>query len=326
MTSATTAHGITLWRLNSTVQFTTRFLTICIALFFLLEISPDEVYYPLNRANALLAAALLKIFGLSPDANGIIIVVDGFRAKVIGECSAVFASVLPVSFMLAFPAGRRKRILGILVGLTTIFLANILRIGLLVSAGARVPHLFDAIHQYGGQTAMMLVIVLICFAWVQWVMNLEGRNQVWFGLLRCVLLSVVGLIGWHLFSEPYTRLQYLTVQRILAGFDVPAGLPSVLRLYPDTFLCFNYVTLTVLLGTFDDMIPFRRWVFNWLKAMALLTIGHFSFRTVQLLYLSSSPGASLFWTTNALLLFNEWLLPFVLFLWCARKRALFRKK
>jgi exosortase H (IPTLxxWG-CTERM-specific) len=305
--------------LHPITTFTLKFLLICVALFTLLEISPDALYYPLNRANTILAVALLKGLGLAPHSDGIVIVLEGFRAQVIGECSAVFAFVLPVAFMIAFPVSWPEKLLGIPVGLALIFLLNVLRIGLLVVVGARSPHLFDGMHQYGGQTAMMLMIVLVCFGWIQWSRIGRRGERIGPGLLRCVLLSAGGLTGWYLVGEPYTRLQYHLSAQVLSWFDVAVRLPGALRLYPDTFLCFNYVTLTVLMGTFDVRSPLARLTRNWLAAMAVLTVGHFVFRIVQLLCLSSTPTAPLFWTVNALLIFNEWLLPFGLFLWSARE-------
>ncbi len=307
---------------SSTVWFAFRFLFISITLFLLMEIAPDDLFYPLNRINTILAAGVLDFFGLAPSTRGLTIMFEGFRAQVIGECSAVFTSILPVAFMIAFPGSWKRKKAGLLVGLTTIFLVNVARISLLVLVGARAPHLFDAVHLYVGQTAMMLLIVSICFIWVHWAHGQLNLQPVWAGIIRCALLSLAGFTLWHQLGEEYTWLQYRISRSVLAWLGVKAGLPVALRLYPDTFLCFNLITFTVLTGTFTPRVQYcSSWKY-WLAGMALIACLHFMFRLLQLLYASSPAHSDLAWGITALLVVNEWLLPFGLFLYsCYRYRA-----
>jgi exosortase H (IPTLxxWG-CTERM-specific) len=291
-----------------------RFLVVCALLFTLLEALPDALFYLLNRTNAILAAALLKLWGLAPTTQGLTIVLEGFRARVIGECSAVFAAVLPAAFMLAYPAAPSDRLIGTLAAWAALFGVNVLRIGLLVVVGARVPHLFDAIHQYAGQTAMMLLIVAACLVWVRWTKGIEAPRRVGVAVLRCLLCSAGGVIVWGLAGEPYTWFQYRLAREALAWFGIPVQLPAALRLYPDTFLCFNAVTLTVLMGTFSPWRRNHRWLRLWLPFMGLLAVGHLALRLVQLACLSPPVHVAAIWTVNALLLANDGLLPFGLFL------------
>lgn len=66
---------------------------------------------------------------------------EGFRAQVIGECSAVFLSVLPLAFIWAYPAGWMAGLQGWGIGLTVLYAVNLLRISLLIIVGARWPTL-----------------------------------------------------------------------------------------------------------------------------------------------------------------------------------------
>lgn len=303
--------------MSPSTKFGSRFLLACLLLFTILELMPDPFYYPLNRLNTILASRLLLMMGLAPSVSGLIIVVEGFSAKVIGECSAVFISVLPLAFIFAYPSSWRGKLIGWTTGLSLLFGINLVRIALLVYTGARAPDKFELTHLYLGQTAMVLAVLGICLGWVQWLQRkpAEGDLRVLIG--RSLAVSVVAFLIWLLISEPYSRMLYMILYGAMAVVDVNVQIPAQLNIYPDTFQCFNWVTFSTLFWSAGFRHLNQR-LRQWLAGLSILAFFHLLFKFLQILFFQLNQHH---WmgTINVLLVLNEWLLPFGLWVLFRRK-------
>ena len=206
--------------LQSGNRFAIRFLLACLLLFAFLELTPDPVYYPVNRATTVSAAALLKIMGFGVHTRGLVISLEGFRAQVIGECSAVFLAVLPLAFIWAYPAPITARLKGWGAGLTVLFVVNLLRIALLIIIGARVPRLFEPIHLYLAQAGMILTVLAVCLAWVKWLSGDWQACLLGPITLRFVLVSALAFGMWLSFSGMYIGLVYRVLHAALGRLDI----------------------------------------------------------------------------------------------------------
>ena len=97
-------------------------------------------------AYAHLAGAVLGLFE-----SGIVVVgahIEGrFPMEIVRNCDAIEVNILFVSAVLAFPAGWRRRLLAVAVGLPVLVLLNVLRICALYAVGVHAPDLFAVAHE-----------------------------------------------------------------------------------------------------------------------------------------------------------------------------------
>ena len=296
--------------------FAIRFLLACLLLYGLLELAPDLLYAPVNRLNTTLAGRILNAMGFAAETGGISIALEGFRAQVIGECSAVFLSVLPLAFIWAFPSGMNAKLTGWTLGLVFLFVVNLLRIDLLVVAGAKFPRYFQMIHLYCGQVLMVLTVLVICLGWLKYLRGGESHRFLARPLIRFILMSVPAFAFWWLFSGPYTRFLYHLIQTGSGWLGIHVTVPSVLKIYPDTFKCFNWVTFSALAWSFSETPVYKRLRF-WLTGMASLSAIHAAFTLLYILFVVYR----LTWLMGAInicLVLNEWVLPFGLWLFHRR--------
>jgi len=84
----------------------------------------------------------------------------------VSGCSGVSASGLFAGFVIAYPGRWGRRLWFIIVGVAVIFIANILRIVVLVLTQKYYPDLFNFTHHYSTTVVFYLVIFGLWMIWV----------------------------------------------------------------------------------------------------------------------------------------------------------------
>jgi len=122
------------------------------------------VHDPLSRLCARLAAPVLSRFGRA-SASGSFLTFNSFSASVEEACDGVLPTLIFIAAVLAFPASSRQKLWGVVLGITAIFVINLLRLITLMLVGSFWPDLFERVHIYVWQA---LVIALSMGVWVFW--------------------------------------------------------------------------------------------------------------------------------------------------------------
>ncbi|HOD66983.1 MAG TPA: exosortase H [candidate division Zixibacteria bacterium] len=102
----------------------------------------------------------------------------GFPVEVIDECTGLLEMVIFTAAVLAFSTTPGKKLLGLALGLPAIYLFNILRIVVLVIAGASSKPLFDFLHLYFWQATLILMIASVWIAWIYLVVFRDPKRAV----------------------------------------------------------------------------------------------------------------------------------------------------
>ncbi len=299
-------------KIKPSVQFVLLFGLAAALSYVALSLMPEAIYGRINHLNAQATGWVLNVFGVHVDISGELILHKGFKARVVGECSAVFISVLPFSFFLSYPAPPVLRAAGILMGLPLLFGVNILRIVLVFMVGLTRPDLFAWVHLYIGQIFMILVVIWICMVWLKWI-NRGGRgmSSARFVFLALVF-SLVPFVAWIWLSRPYTWAVLFLAEMVLGltGFEV--SLPKALDVYPHLFISFNIVVLFSMVladRVIQKKLNLKKVIWGFLALVGLHTL----FQILPLLFFQHQirqSGALI----NALLLIHQFVLPFVLWL------------
>ena len=99
-------------------------------------------------------------------ASGISISGEGFSVKILGNCNAIFETMLFLSAIIAFPASIKEKVLGGGLGTVFIYLLNLIRVVILYLIGVYAPDYFDESHVYVSQT---IFIVMVAMFWLIWI-------------------------------------------------------------------------------------------------------------------------------------------------------------
>ena len=86
-----------------------------------------------------------------------------FGISIDPACSGLIAAVVFIAGVVAFPGRVSRKVWAILLGMLSLYLLNLLRLGTLLLIGAQWPAGFDWAHVYIGRP---LNVVVICALWV----------------------------------------------------------------------------------------------------------------------------------------------------------------
>jgi exosortase H (IPTLxxWG-CTERM-specific) len=154
-------------------RFIPLFLAYLWALTTLVEKIPMSWIERLLEATAWTDYQMLRPFGEAVRLSGIVVTFDGFSVQIITECTGLFESVILVSAILAYQATWRERLLGIVLGVGTLYLMNVLRIAFLLVVGRHAPDFFEFAHVYFWQTLLAIFITAIWLVWIHYFVSDE---------------------------------------------------------------------------------------------------------------------------------------------------------
>ena len=151
-----------------------RFLLIFVvllALSFGIELTPwAQAWFvkPWTDTVARLSGALMHAFDSTITTSGNVIASSAstFAVSIEAGCNGVEATLVLVAAMLAFPATWPHRMTGILLGVATVQVLNIVRVVTLFYLGQWNVDVFEWAHLYVWQALIMLDVLIV---WVVWV-------------------------------------------------------------------------------------------------------------------------------------------------------------
>jgi exosortase/archaeosortase family protein len=157
-------------KVTTAQRFGIRFVVILILMSVLswVVVLPNRLGL-LQRAIATTGAALARLFGSTNSVNGDQIIVQPLSIDISFECTGVYVLLILFTFLLAYPASWRARILGAAIGTVALTLLNVLRISFLVRAAELQPALFEYLHEYVWQGIFLVLVITYAMTWVRYV-------------------------------------------------------------------------------------------------------------------------------------------------------------
>ena len=152
-------------------RFAILFVTILVALFAAELTAPAQrvLVIPWTEGLARLSAALLTTFDPQVVAYGNILqnMRSGFAISIVAGCNGIEAALILIAAMLAYPAPRKHRLLGIAAGLAAVQLLNVVRVVSLFYLGQWNEAAFEWAHLYLWQALIMLDVLIVWLIWIR---------------------------------------------------------------------------------------------------------------------------------------------------------------
>jgi exosortase/archaeosortase family protein len=99
---------------------------------------------------------------------------------IVPECGAIEVMAIFLAAVVAFPAGIRKKLLGLLLGLPVMYLVNVFRLSCLAIIGAldgtKGRWVFNFAHEYVWQTIYIVFVVAVWLLWVEYVVRRKNSH------------------------------------------------------------------------------------------------------------------------------------------------------
>lgn len=126
---------------------------------------------PLNRVIAQCSGFLIGLTGSAPVVSGTQITSSSGAVDIKEGCNGVYATVILWAGILAFPAGWRQKLIGVLLGSLVLFVVNLIRVVTLFYLSASYPQFFDEAHMYIWQFLIIIVAGLLWLLWYDKIVN-----------------------------------------------------------------------------------------------------------------------------------------------------------
>jgi len=145
-----------------------------IALFFIIASFTYLVFFGAfmdkdssREITAGIVVVILNLFGVNAVLDGINIVLDGFSLQVVYECVGIFSMIVYASFILAYPAGVKKKLIGMAFGLPCLYALGVVRIASLALIGVSYPGVWNYAHVYFWQLSLIVFVIILLLVWVE---------------------------------------------------------------------------------------------------------------------------------------------------------------
>lgn len=150
-------------------RFVLRYVIILSVGFAVLALRPvnDHLVNPYTTFVAHEAKFFLNLFGEGATVVGQALRSPRFAVVIYNGCNGLEAMLIFVCGVLAFPAGWRRKAVGIGLGFLAIQGVNVVRVVSLFYIGVFVPTWFSTAHVFIWQSVIILFGVLLWLVWVQ---------------------------------------------------------------------------------------------------------------------------------------------------------------
>lgn len=97
--------------------------------------------------------------------------------EIVEGCDGAEGFILIAAAICAFPAGLKRKVVGIVAGLGIVYLFNLARIVSLCYLLKYRPDVFDIMHSYVGQTFMVIIGLMVFIIWAVTFANHEKKQS-----------------------------------------------------------------------------------------------------------------------------------------------------
>ncbi len=315
-------------RLSFQKRFSLTFMLWCAALYALIDfILPafhlTHFFEAANRYNAAMTGFIFKLLGMDPLIQGTHISLDGFRVKIITECSAFYHIILLFAFIMAYSSSSKQKTIGLLFGIPILWAGNIVRIVGVCFTGVKYPDFFAYVHVYFGQIIMILFVLTISLTWLRSVVMIKTTDKPSSFFIRFIAISIIPFLLWLFLHKGYVWINLNLIKFFLSLFGCHFELPSKLDLYPHTFNSFNLISFSGLVLATKSLGSGEK-IKALIGGLAILSAMHLVFTLFRIFFFSFHVRQS-FWLITAMIILHQWVLPFALWLFLIRKEIFKRK-
>ncbi len=127
------------------------------------------------EATATFSGWIASLFSNEVTYSGKYVTYQGFAVEIIDECTGMLEMVIYLAAVISFSTSIKKKLIGVLIGIPAIYLFNILRIFVLLVAGASSQKAFDFMHLYFWQATLIIMIATVWVGWLYLVVYREKR-------------------------------------------------------------------------------------------------------------------------------------------------------
>jgi len=166
-------------RLHPAIRFVVLFLVSLLVLSIVFSVA-SAVFNPQMLSFMALTAHLVggvtNLFGMDVSVQDRYINAPRLAVEIIEECTGLYEIIIFIAAVLAYPATRREKTIGVAGGIVVLYALNIVRMVFLMMVGNARPDWFDFFHVYFWQASLILMITSVWLLWIVKVVRNDTRR------------------------------------------------------------------------------------------------------------------------------------------------------
>lgn len=169
MTDESSRGGFRLGRRHPAVRFIIYFV-VCLFVLSVLFSVASAVFHPqmvsFMALTAYVGGGILDLAGMDVHFYDRYVTVPRMSIEVIEECTGLYEIVIFIAAVLAYPAVRREKLIGVAGGTILLYALNTARMVFLIAVANTRPDWFDFLHIYFWQATLILMITSVWLLWI----------------------------------------------------------------------------------------------------------------------------------------------------------------
>jgi exosortase/archaeosortase family protein len=231
------------------IGFAIAFALSCIVLYAIIQVLPPSFTKPINENTAWTLGLVLNTIGIPVSTANNTVSEGELAFRIIPDCTAIFTAGLFLSFVIFYPATLRDMTTGLLIGIPTLYLANLARLAATFMITRYDRRLFDVVHVYLGQVFTIFVLILVCVTWLRWLRREESKQSIALKaagfIVRFAVISGGLFLLWTQIHNSYIWLldRFMIFGFSLFGHSVALARHTVF--YYETFSVVGFTSLVL---------------------------------------------------------------------------------
>jgi exosortase/archaeosortase family protein len=160
---------------SGVLRFVITYLLLMSAFFIATVLQPIKNIFDINgfytQAVVIMSTKLANVLGIPAQYHGSVIILPSVSLDVQFGCNGLEAVMIYSVAVLAYPAGWKKKLLGIIAGFVILQTVNIIRIVFLIYSSMHFKKLFEFIHIYIAQGVMIALSLGVFFLYLNYTKN-----------------------------------------------------------------------------------------------------------------------------------------------------------
>lgn len=136
-------------------------------IFYYMPAFENHVVFPLAHVYGQLSSKILNVFAYQTTSIGDTISSSQFSVSIRKGCDALEPMALITAGIIAFPSTLKEKFFGLSIGLSFLFILNLVRIVALFLTGIYFPNYFEAMHMQVWQIVFIIAGIGYWFFWVK---------------------------------------------------------------------------------------------------------------------------------------------------------------
>ena len=139
---------------------------------------PYTTPFLVHKLTAAVSSKIINVLtpGENTNSHNAVIGSGNYAIDISEGCEGIEGIILLTAAILAFYAGIKEKIFGILLGMLILYLSNLLRIIVLYYTFKYKPEFFDVMHIFAGQTFIIFIGILFFILWINTCAGIDDKT------------------------------------------------------------------------------------------------------------------------------------------------------